>query len=77
MLINEQECQNPMKLARNVSSFQFFSKMTILYTTLASIVCLLFREYHKMNWCNKFINNQPEDPNHIYFMYDDVIDDIK
>lgn len=65
--------KDPMQLPRNKSRTHFLCQVIIFISTIAAMVCLLIRDYYKMTWCNKFIQNSPEDPLHIHFMYDEVI----
>ena len=46
-------------------------RLIILITTALAIVCLIVRHYYKIQWLNKYFQEDQE--THIYYQYNEVI----
>lgn len=75
--INIEEHPNPMSNPRNTSSVACICRMITCVTTVLSLGCLYMRSVYRLKWVNKFVSSEDSDPNHINFMYDEIINEAK
>jgi len=56
---------------RNRKSTTNMLRLIIMITSLLAIGTLITRHYYKMQWINKYLDD--DDENHIYYQYNEVI----
>ena len=64
---------DPMKLERNTNSFTVICRFTTFFTSMISVGCLYIRHRYQMKWANNYSAQIERSPNHISFMYDEII----
>jgi hypothetical protein len=62
---------NAMDDPRNAKDSTNLVRLIILITTILAIVCLIIRHYYKIEWLNKYFQDDQE--THIYYQYNEVI----
>ena len=66
---------NPLEHPRNTSLFNCTCRIITVLSTIFSIVCLYMRHRYKLKWVNTYFSAENRDPNHINFMYDEIINE--
>ena len=72
-VIDKDKNPDPKLLERNTNSITVTLRLIVTITTLLSSFCLYKRHLFQMYWSNKYITSTEKNPNHITFMYDDII----
>ena len=57
------------KHPRITSSLTQLIRMTITFTTIGAMGCLIMRHYHKQRWITKYFLEKSQDPTQIEFMH--------
>lgn len=60
---------------RNTTMFAKVCRIVTALSTVLSIICLFMRHKYKLKWVNKYFSAEFRDPNHINFMYDEIINE--
>ena len=71
--IDSKSVPDPNNLERNTNYTTVTLRLIISITTCISSFCLYKRHLYQMSWSNKYISSTEKNPNHISFMYDDII----
>lgn len=71
--IDKEAYPDPMSHPRNTDYKSCIFRMIIALTSAVSLVCLYMRHLYQLKWMNKFLSSDDLDPNHIKFMYDEII----
>lgn len=48
-------------------------RLTTSLTTIISLACLYMRHRYMLKWANKYSTAVERNPNHVSFMYDEII----
>lgn len=65
--------KDPMQLRRSTNAWSSVLRLTTSLTTLLSVCCLYMRHRYQMKWHNNYSSSIERNPNHISFMYDEII----
>ena len=69
--LDPEKYKDAMEDPRNSKDTTNLVRLIILITTILAIVCLIVRHYYKIEWLNKYFQEDQE--THIYYQYNEVI----